>query len=149
MVEQANVESSSDYEIVLKKTSRYYPIVLFPHHEGSNTIVFTGRETVRDVKFGVGSATLILTKKTLSCRLNVLRLLVLRVELSDISRITGMEGKEGVLEIHFRKAQEGFVTRMALSGEPDIPRGKVLLNLGEDLDRWRKELTRRTGLKNQ
>jgi hypothetical protein len=140
------LEDGSDYKIVLKKTTRHWPIVLFPHHTGSNTIVFTGKETVRDVKFGVGSATLILTSRALSCRLNVLRLLVLRVELEDIQTITRMDGKEGILEIHFDKAQEGFVTKMALSGESDIPRGRVLLNLGEDLERWRQELLARTGL---
>jgi hypothetical protein len=140
------LENESDYTVVLKKTTRYWPIMLFPHHPKSNTIVFTGRETVRDVKFGVGSATLILTSRAVSCRLNVLRLLVLRVELSDILKVTRMDGKEGILEVHFKKAQEGFVTKMALSGEPDIPRGRILLNLGEDLDRWEQELLARTGL---
>jgi hypothetical protein len=140
------MDDSSDYNVVLRKMTRYWPIVLFPHHADSNTIVFTGKETVRDVKFGVSSATLILTSRTLSCRLNVLRFLVLRVELSDITRISRMEGKDGILEIHFKKAQEGFVTRMALSGEPDIPRGRVLLNLGSDLEKWKQELLGRTGL---
>ena len=140
------MDDGLDYSIVLKKTTRYWPIVLFPHHADSNTIVFTGRETVRDVKFGVSSATLILTSRTLSCRLNVLRFLVLRVELNDITRISRMEGKEGILEIHFRKAQEGFVTKMALSGEAEIPRGRILLNLGDDLVRWQQELLGRTGL---
>jgi hypothetical protein len=140
------LDDDSDYRIVLKKTTRYWPIVLFPHHAKSNTIVFTGKETVRNVKFGVGSATLILTSRALSCRLNVLRLLVLRVELQNIRRITRMDGKEGILEIHFNEAQEGFVTKMALSGESDIPRGRVLLNLGDDLERWRQELLARTGL---
>ena len=136
----------ADYRVVLKKTTRYWPIVLFPHHANSNTIVFTGKETVRDVKFGVSSATLILTSRALSCRLNVLRLLVLRVELHDIERIARMDGKEGILEIHFKDSQEGFVTKMALSGEPEIPRGRILLNLGEDLERWKQELLVRTGL---
>ena len=69
-----------------------------------------------------------------------------RVELNDITRISRMEGKEGILEIHFRKAQEGFVTKMALSGEAEIPRGRILLNLGDDLVRWQQELLGRTGL---
>ncbi len=143
------MDGSQDYEVVLKKTTRFWPILLFPHHRDSNTIVFTGHETVRDVKFGVSSATLILTKRTLSCRLNVLRFLLLRVELVDITKIRRMDGKDGILEVHFKKADEGFVTRMALTGDPNIPRNMVFLNLGDEVGKWRMELRRRAGIEDE
>ena len=37
----------------------------------------------------------------------------------------------------------GLLTRLALYGEPDIPRDRVLLNLGDELENWHRQLSKR------
>lgn len=37
----------------------------------------------------------------------------------------------------------GLLTRLTLYGEPDIPRERVLLNVGDELETWHRQLSKR------
>lgn len=137
--------SSAESKIILKKTSHFWPIVLFPHYQKSHATAYTGRRFLKDIKFSVGFATIVLTNQWLRCHLIFPRFLVLEVQLRDILHLTRLEGKEGILEIRFSERRLGWLTRFALSGDPAVPRDRILLNLGKEADRWFQELDSRVG----
>ena len=130
---------------ILTKTSYIWPIALFPHHERSHTAAFTGREWVKDVRFGAGFARLNLTETTLSCMLIFPPLLLFEINLADISGLRVVEGKRGLLEIRFTKARLGWLATFALYGDPAIPRNRVILNVGDDWETWLQELGKLVG----
>jgi len=135
--------TESDTGIVLKKTSLFWPIILFPYYKGSHTIEYTGRRWISDVKLSVGFARLCLTDEALSCRIIFPPLPILEIQVSDITDVAILKGKEEILEIRFKRARKGLLTRFALSGEPKIPQDRVLLNLGSDSETWYLELRKR------
>ena len=135
--------AESDTGIVLKKTSVFRPIVLFPYYKDSHTIEHTGRRWISDVKLSVGFARLYLNDEALYCKIILPSLLILEIHLSDITDVTILEGKEEILEIRFKRARKGLLTRFALSGEPRMPQDRVLLNLGSDSKTWCLELRKR------
>jgi hypothetical protein len=129
--------------VILKKTRLVWPIVLFPHYKKSHTLTFTGKQFVKDIRFGVSFAGLYLTESNLYCRLIFPRLLIFEIELADITFVFKVEDKKGVLEVKFNKAMFGWLSRFVLSGDPAIPRNHLFLNLGDECDIWFKELNRR------
>lgn len=137
--------SPAESKIILKKSSRFWPIVLFPHYQKSHTAAYTGRRFLKDVKFSLGFATIVLTEQWLRCRLIFPRFLMLEVQLRNILRLTRLEGKEEILEIRFSESRLGWLTRFALSGAPAVPRDRILLNLGTDTGKWFQELNSRIG----
>jgi len=128
--------------IILSKTSYLWPIALFPHFEGSHTLVFAGRNWAKDVRFSIGFARLCLTETVLSCRLIVLPLLLFEIALSNILAVSEIADKSGLIDIRFTSATLGSLGRLALTGDPAIPRNRVILNLGDDLETWLRELGR-------
>ena len=139
--------SELDTGIVLKKTNLFWPIILFPYYRDSHTIEYTGQRAIRDVKFSVGFARLILTDRTLYCRLIFPPLPILEVQVCDITHVAMLEGKEGILEIRFMRGRKGLLTRLVLSGDPKIPQDRALLNLGKDSETWCRELRKRMSKK--
>ena len=132
--------------VVLRKTNLGWPIIMFPYYERSHTVEYTGKEWVKDVKFAVGFATLFLTDRMLHCRLVFPRVLILEVELSDITHVSRLKDRHGILEIRFNKAKNGLLTRFALSGDAAIPKDRVLLNLGDESEIWYHELNKRVSV---
>jgi len=137
----------SDNSTILRKTSFFWPIILFPSYERSQTIVYTGRGPGKDIKFSAGFARLTLTDSILRCRLIFPPLLILEVEFSDIIGVSRLEGKEGIVEIRFNKGRKGWLTRFGLSGDSTIPRDRALLNPGDEWETWYRELTERAGIR--
>ncbi len=97
---------------------------------------------MKDVKFSVGFARLCLTETALYCTLIFPRLLLFEIHLSHITHVSKIEGKRGLIEIRFTNAKMSWLTRFALSGDPAIPRNRVILNVGDDLESWLRELGR-------
>jgi len=135
--------TESDTGMVLKKTSLFWPIILFPYYKGSHTIEYTGRRWISDVKLSVGFARIYLTDEALYCKMIFPPLPILEIQVSDITDVAVLKGKEEILEIRFKRARKGLLTRFALSGEPKIPQDRVLLNLGSDSETWYLELRKR------
>jgi len=131
---------------LLSKTSWFWPVALFPYYERSHTAAYTGTEWVKDVKMSIGFARLCLTEESLSCTLLFPRFRLFEIALSDISAFSMVEGKKGLLEVRYQRAHLSWWTRFCLSGDPAVPRDRVVLNLGDELDRWLGELSRLTGL---
>ncbi len=128
---------------ILKKTKPGWPIIMFPYYKRSHTLVYTGKEWVKDVKFSVGFATLCLTERILCCKLIFPPILILEIELSDITSISKLKDKYGILEIRFSRATKGLLSRFVLAGDAAIPRDRALLNLGDELEIWYRELSKR------
>jgi len=120
---------------------------MFPYYERSNTLAFTDKEWLKDIKFTTGFATLYLTDRMLHCRLVFPPVLILEVELSDITHISRLKGKHGILEIRFNKAKKGLLTRFALSGDAAIPKDRAFLNLGDESEIWYHELNKRVSIR--
>ncbi len=129
-------------KIILSKTSCFWPIALFPHFERSHTLVFAGRDWAKDVRFSIGFACLCLTETVLSCRLVFPPLLLFEIEPSNVLAVSKIEEKEGLIDIRFTNAKLGWLTRFALSGDPAIPRNRVILNVEDDLESGLRELGR-------
>jgi len=129
-------------KIILSKISYLLPIFLFPYYQKSHTVAFTGREWVKDVRFGLGFARLSLTETALSCTLIFPPLFLFEIDLSDILDVSKIEGKKGLIEVRFTNAEMGWLTRFALSSDPAIPKNRVILNVGDDLESWLRELHR-------
>lgn len=128
---------------ILKKTKLGWPIIMFPYYEKSHTVVYTGKEWLKDVKFTVGFATLCLTDRILYCRLIFPPILILKIELADVTSVSRLKGKHGILEVKFSRARKGWLTRFALRGGAAIPGDRALLNLGDESETWYRQLSKR------
>lgn len=122
------------------------PVAMFPYYERSHTVAYAGRRAggVRDVKFAAGFARLCLDEESVFCKLLFPPVLLFGIRLDDITGLSKVE-ETGLLEVRFSKCALGRLTRFALSRKPDIPRDRVILNLGDDLDAWIAEISARTG----
>jgi hypothetical protein len=130
-------------EIILQKTNLYWPIILFPYYEQSHTFVYTGQRAIKDIKFSTGFAKLCLTDRMLSCKLIFPPLLLIEIQLADITQVFKREGMAEILEVRFDQARKGRLTRFALTGEPPkLPRDRVFLNLGDEAEMWNQELNK-------
>jgi len=69
-------------------------------------------------------------------------LFLFEIDLSDILDVSKIEGKKGLIEVRFTNAEMGWLTRFALSSDPAIPKNRVILNVGDDLESWLRELHR-------
>ncbi len=132
-------------KILLSKVSYFWPVALFPYSPKSHTLQYTGREWVKDVKAAFGFSRLSLTESALCCTFIFPRLLLFEIALLDILNVSKVEGKEGLIEVRFTQAKMGWFVRFALSGDPAIPRDRVILNVGESLESWLRELERLCG----
>jgi len=128
---------------ILKKTKCLWPIIMFPYYERSHTRSYTGKEWLKDIKADFSCATLYLTERDLRCKIIFPPFLLIEIELSDITNISRLEGKSGLLEVRFAKAKRGLLTKLALSGGSGIPKDRVLLNLGGEAEIWYRELVNR------
>ena len=129
--------------VLLERRSYFWPIVLFPHYENSHTVAFTGRHNLKDVKFSAGFVRLTMSDTALECRLLFPTFPIFQIRLADITDVGTVEGKEGLVFVHFSKARLGWPARFALSGDSAIPKDRVLLDLGDAWQEWLETLRTR------
>ena len=140
-------------KILLKRRRYFWPLLMIPYFKGSHTVEITGirrrrLKFLKDVKVAQTFCTLFLTSKRLYCELIFPKIFLVEILLSDIRMIKINDKDDEVLEIEFEKCKWSWLLRLFMSGpEGDIPKNKVLLNLGEDIDKWLKSLKEYTHLK--
>lgn len=126
----------------MSKIGYFWPVAFFPYYPKSHTLEYTEREWVKDVKASFGLSRLSLTESAPSCTFIFPRLVLFEIALSDILDISKVEGKKGLIQVRFTKAKMSWFTRFALSGDPAIPRDRLVLNVGNNLESWLQELQR-------
>jgi hypothetical protein len=106
-----------------------------------NTMSFTGRAMLRDVKAGISRATLELTDDALVVRGNFRRREHLRVPRAAITSVTSLAPKRGAIHVEFDEARWGRLLRTLTSGGPPGARNRIILNV-DATEAWLAELTR-------
>jgi len=59
----------------------------------------------------------------------MLRLLIFDVSLQDIDEVKNLEDKPGLIQIKYRSAIFGNLTKLALSGQPAGSKNQIILNM--------------------
>ena len=129
--------------IILQKTNLFWPIIFFPYYERSHTIAYTGRRAIKDIKASFGFATLFLTESALCCRRIFPPHTIIDIQLSEITQVSRAINMDEILEIRFNKGKLGLLTRFFVTNGPNIPKDRLLLNLGDEAGAWYRELNKR------
>jgi len=124
----------------LRESKIFWPLVLFPFAiDNAHTRSYTGRCWIKDIKAFFSFANIILTNTNLICRFRMLRLLIFDVSLKDIDKVKNLEDKPGLIQIKYRSAIFGNLTKLALSGQPAGSKNQIILNVMDE-KKWLNNL---------
>ena len=124
----------------MRESKIFWPLVLFPFAiDNAHTRSYTGRCWIKDIKAFFSFANIILTNTNLICRFRMLRLLIFDVSLKDIDKVKNLEDKPGLIQIKYRSAIFGNLTKLALSGQPAGSKNQIILNVMDE-KKWLNNL---------
>jgi hypothetical protein len=122
---------------ILRKRRTLWPLVLIPYGPRSHTRAFTGRRVVKDVKASFNWSELRMDAERLTARLLFPRWLLFEVEVAEIEAAERSQQDDDILVLQLGDASYGRLLEwLVYRGGSAAPRGRVLLNLGEDADEW-------------
>jgi hypothetical protein len=124
----------------LRESKIFWPLVLFPFAiDNAHKRSYTGRCWIKDIKASFSFANIILTNTNLICRFRMLRLLIFDVSLQDIDEVKNLEDKPDLIQIKYRSAIFGKLTKLALSGQPAGSKNQIILNVMDE-QKWLNNL---------
>lgn len=128
-------------EILVEKRRGLWPLVLFPARPGAHTALFTGRRWVNGMKAGFGFSRLYLTNKRLLAQLVFPRVVIIDIKRADIGSVGFVDRQKDLIGIRYSKSRISAMTKLLVFSGTAGVRDLLLLNVGEDGQRWLAALT--------